>query len=165
MEARAMSEASSNLIVVGIDGSEGSDAALRWAVDEALRSHRELLVVCAWHWSADAVASPFALVGAPESMSAGRRLLEHAATLARRHHVEVGTKLVEGSAKTALVKVADGAAMLVVGSHGRRAVTRALIGSTGRACVQHATCPVVVVPRTRVGAGRRAGSTAAVQPV
>jgi nucleotide-binding universal stress UspA family protein len=131
-------------IVVGIDGSECSEQALRWAIDEARRSNRTLLLVHVWHWRTDVVASPMSLVGASDARQGGRHLLSRAAAQARRQGVTVSTRLLEGAAPTALTKAADGAAMLVVGSHGHRGVTKLLFGSVSRGCIQHARCPVVV---------------------
>jgi nucleotide-binding universal stress UspA family protein len=133
-------------IVVGIDGSECSDQALRWAINEARLSDRSLLLVHVWHWRTDAVASPMALVGTSDAHQAGRHLLGRAAAQARRHGVTVTTKLLEGAAPTTLASVADGAAMLVVGSHGHRGMGKMLFGSVSRGCIQHARCPVVVMP-------------------
>jgi nucleotide-binding universal stress UspA family protein len=133
-------------IVVGVDGSECSELALRWAINEARASDRTLLLVHVWHWRTDALASPMSLVGAPDARKAGRHLLDRAAAQARRHGIAVSTRLLEGVAPTTLAKAADGAAMLVVGSHGHRGVTKVLFGSVSRGCIQHARCPVVVIP-------------------
>jgi nucleotide-binding universal stress UspA family protein len=133
-------------IVVGIDGSECSEDALKWAINEARSSNRTLLLVHVWHWRTDAVASPMSLVGAPDARQAGRRLLHRAAAEAHRHGVATSTRLLEGAAPTTLVKAAEGSAMLVVGSHGHRGMARLLFGSVSRGCLQHACGPVVVVP-------------------
>ena len=133
-------------IVVGIDGSECSQQALRWAIEEARSSNRTLLLVHVWHWRTDAVASPMALVGTSDARQAGHHLLGRAAAQARRHGVTAATRLLEGTAPTTLARVADGAAMLVVGSHGHRGMGKLLFGSVSRGCIQRARCPVVVMP-------------------
>jgi nucleotide-binding universal stress UspA family protein len=133
-------------IVVGIDGSDCSERALRWAIAEAEASDRTLLLVHVWHWQTDAVASPLSLVGTSDARKAGRHLLDRAAAEARRHGVLVSTRLLEGAAPTTLANAADGAAMLVVGSHGHRGMTKVLFGSVSRGCIQHARCPVLVMP-------------------
>jgi nucleotide-binding universal stress UspA family protein len=133
-------------IVVGIDGSPCSDQALRWAIREARVSGRPLLLTHVWHWRTDAVASPMSLVGTSDARKGGRHLLDRAATLARRHGVTATTRLLEGAVPTTLAKAADGAAMLVVGSHGHSRLAKVLIGSVSRGCMQHAHCPVVVIP-------------------
>jgi nucleotide-binding universal stress UspA family protein len=133
-------------IVVGIDGSECSAQALRWAINEARVSNRSLLLVHVWHWRTDAIASPMSLVGTPDARQAGRRLLDRAAMQARRQGVTVSTHLLEGAPPTTLAKAAEGSAMLIVGSHGHRGMTKVLFSSVSRGCIQHARCPVVVIP-------------------
>jgi nucleotide-binding universal stress UspA family protein len=133
-------------IIVGIDGSPGSEHALDWAIAEAQRSGRPLSIVHVWHWSTDAVAIPMSLVGAPDTRKAGRALLVRAANHARRHGVATTVRLLEGSPSRQLIKAAEQCAMLVVGSHGYRSLTSMLLGSVSRSCLQHAHCPVVVIP-------------------
>ena len=84
-------------IVVGVDGSECSDAALRWAIEEAERSGRSLLLVNARHWTSDALSSLTALFGSDDSLTMGRKQLNRAARLARTSGVMVRTRLVEGA--------------------------------------------------------------------
>jgi len=133
-------------IVVGVDHSECSQEALRWAVDEAHLSGRRLLLVHVWQWGGDAIVAPLAPVGLPEQAESGRSLLRHHAQEIRAKGIEVTTKLLEGSPVAALVEAAQGAEMLVVGSHGRNTFATALMGSVSKACVHRAACPVVVVP-------------------
>jgi len=133
-------------IVVGVDHSACSRQALAWAVAEAQRSSRPLLLVHVWHWGGDAIVSPLAPANLPEHGEAGRALLRRCAADIRAQGVEVSTKLLEGPAASALVDAAQGAAMLVVGSHGRNTFANALMGSVSKACVHRSACPVVVVP-------------------
>jgi nucleotide-binding universal stress UspA family protein len=142
-----MPQIDENTIVVGVDGSGCSHQALTWALAEAKRSNRSLLLVNVWHWTSDAISSPMSLVGAPDSRKAGHRLLQAASSRARTHGVSATTRLVEGPRASALAEVAEGAAMLVVGAHGHRGVSRALVGSVSQGCLRHARCPVVVVSR------------------
>lgn len=136
----------SETIVVGVDGSECSEHAVQWAITEARRSDRPLQLIHVWHWSHDALASPMSLVGVSDARHTGRRILDRAAGQARHQGVTATTRLLEGSPPNTLAKAADGAAMLVVGSHGQRNLTKMLLGSVSRGCVQHARCPVVVLP-------------------
>jgi nucleotide-binding universal stress UspA family protein len=142
-----MPQVDESTIVVGIDGSECSHHALTWALAEAKRSDRWLLLVHVWHWALDAIGSPMSLVGAPDSRKAGHRLLHAASARAKTHGVNAVTRLAEGSRASALGEVAEGAAMLVVGAQGRRGPSRALVGSVSQGCLRHARCPVVVVGR------------------
>lgn len=133
-------------IVVGIDGSPGSERALDWAISESQRSDRPLSIIHVWHWRNDAVASPMSLVGAVDSRKAGRALLDRAAKHARNHGVATSVRLLEGSPSSQLTRAAKDSAMLVVGSHGFRSLTTILLGSVSRSCLQHAQSPVVVIP-------------------
>ena len=134
-------------IVVGIDNSEGSWHALEWAVGEARRSNRDVTLVHVWHWSTDAVGAPVGWVGVPDARKAGRAVLARAGAYAKQHGIHAWTHLVEDSSPVSgLVGAADGAAMLVVGSHGRGAFVKAFLGSVSHGCAQHAPCPVVVIP-------------------
>lgn len=151
-------------IVVGLDTSDSSQDALRWALDEAERSKRRVLIVHVWHWSTDALASPTALLGLPDSHKTGRALLRSAKVQATVRGVDATTRLLEGSAAQQLTAVAADAAMLVVGSHGHGVVGKMMLGSVSSGCVQHAACPVVVVPPRREAAHRPAARGAA-QPV
>lgn len=60
--------------------------------------------------------------------------------------VQVEEMVREGHPSTSLLAVADGAVLLVVGRRGRGKLAELLLGSTSRECVEHATCPVLVVP-------------------
>lgn len=139
-----MKGADADTIVVGTDGSTCGDEAVRCAIAEAEISGRRLLILHAWSWVSDAMVTPF---DHPESKKVGVAILHRAEAEARRHGVDVQIRLFQGPAAKGLVEAANGAAMLVVGSHGYRGFTKAILGSVSRECVEHATCPVLVVPR------------------
>ena len=143
-----MKGADANTIVVGIDGSKCGEEALRCAIAEAEASGRRLLIVHAWSWISDAMVTPFEK---PQSKKLGAALLRRAEAEARRHGVTVQIRLFDGPAAKGLIEASHGAAMLVVGSHGYRGLQKTLLGSVSHACVQHATCPVLVVPRRLEG--------------
>jgi nucleotide-binding universal stress UspA family protein len=132
-----------NTIVVGVDGSKCGEEALRCAIAEAEVSRRALLIVHAWSWISDAMITPFA---EPEGKKLGSAILRRAQAEARGHGVAAQIRLFEGPAAKGLVEAAQGAAMLVVGSHGYRGFAKALLGSVSHACLEHASCPVLVVP-------------------
>jgi len=136
-------------IVVGVDGSQSSDSALAWALEHARRTGDEVQVVYAWRYPdiGDLLsANPFELQH-DELEAEAARVLRHA-------HDRVGTPadvridpvLAMGRAAEALLRAAAAADLLVVGSRGRGGFTGLLLGSVSQHCVQHATCPVVVVP-------------------
>ncbi|MEU8923661.1 universal stress protein [Kitasatospora sp. NPDC048545] len=133
-------------VVVGVDGSPSSHAAMRWAI-----RHAELLggvveAVGAWEppsrfgWSAPVVDM------ALDREVAERRFSDELDTvLGADRPVEVRPSLVMGDASDVLLEASRGAEVLVVGSHGHGGFTRALLGSVSTRCAQHATCPVVIV--------------------
>ena len=129
-------------MVVGVDSSECSDGAVDWAAQEAVRTGRRLLLVNVWHWSSDVVS----FGDTPDACAGGKRSLRRAYLRATSHGAVTSSRLVEGQAAAALTEIAKDAAMLVVGAHGRGWLGRTLIGSVSKGCVQHASCPVVVVP-------------------
>ena len=138
-------------IVVGVDESSHALTALRWALREALVRKASVEVVHAW--LPPVTALPF---GATMPMSLDEGEIDAAAradldqvvdtALAELGEApEVIRTVLPGSAAPTLVEVSDGAALLVVGSHGRTGWRKLMLGSVADAVVQHATCPVVVV--------------------
>lgn len=142
-----MTRVDRDTIVVGVDASECSDAALDWAAAEAKRSGRRLLLVTVWHWSSSVVSSPLSLLGQNDPYTAGRHILEQSARRVRAEGVPVHTWLVEGSPSGTLAEIAADAAMLVVGSRGHGTVRRSLLGSVSKGSLSQARCPVVIIPQ------------------
>jgi nucleotide-binding universal stress UspA family protein len=136
-------------IVVGIDGSEGSREALRFAAAEAKLRNDRLVAVSAWHVPTALYAGAGSGFVAPveeEDLSgAARRAVE--AELAEVLGADAGVDLVmrEGNAAHVLIEESTDATMLVVGSRGHGGFTGLLIGSVGQQCAAHAHCPVVIV--------------------
>lgn len=137
-------------IVVGIDGSEGSLAALRWAADEARLRHARLEVVVSWQYPALSTIPAFGVLPPADEMSEeakrGLTALLRDEGLADDPDLEVVEAVVQGSAGSALLDAAADADLLVVGSRGHGGVAGLLLGSVSLQCVTHAACPVVVVP-------------------
>jgi len=138
----------SGRIVVGVDGSEHSLLALRWAAQEAVRTGAELDVVTAW--LSPEHAAPLGVVPkvlSPDELvaEAGRKLDELVAEVLPDTSAVVHTEVVRGEAAASLVARARGADLLVVGSRGRGLFADLLLGSVSEHCVRHAPCPVVVV--------------------
>lgn len=136
-------------IVVGIDGSDGSRAALQWALDEARRRASRLDVVVAWQTPYLGELSGLVLVAMTEQAEHHARELLSAVIeeiVADHPDVEIVPLLAEGRAAPALLDAAEGADLLVLGSRGRGGFKSLLLGSVSSACVHHAPCPVAVVP-------------------
>jgi nucleotide-binding universal stress UspA family protein len=131
-------------IVVGVDGSDISTAAIRFAFQQAARRHIGIVAVHAamptrQHTSlrvpADIVEQVEQQLFA-EAMESKRVLFPA---------IDVQTKLVHGHPAQALIDSSAGAELVVVGSHGRGGFAGMLLGSVSQAVMQHAACPVAVV--------------------
>jgi len=133
-------------IVVGIDGSEGSHAALRWAVEEAERREATVAAVFAWQYGPVGSYLPMPKGGYE---AAARRVVEAAKVNALQWRPGVPVEAVPmiGSTVTILMNESGRADVLVVGQHGRSHLQELLVGSTADECAHYAYCPVVVVPQ------------------
>ncbi len=133
-------------IVVGVDGSKQSKAALRWAVRQAETIGGVIDAVIAWEvWTTFGVA-PMVAVDEHGAANAEKILTnELDEVLGSDRPVKVEAHVVRGNAASVLLDAAQGAELLVVGSHGHGGFAAALLGSVSQHCVHHAPCPVVVV--------------------
>lgn len=145
-------------VVVGVDGSPGSRAAVEHALEDAARRGAVLRAVTAaqlpeyWATAYGMVAPPpisEILAGAQEAaQEVVDGVLAARPDLAGR--VEVSVDARAGAPGRVLLEAADGADLLVIGHRGRGAVSSAVLGSVGLHCVLHASCPVTVVRPARV---------------
>lgn len=141
----------SGRVVVGVDGSDASSDALHWAVAEAGRRAARLDVVNAYEYLQITVSPyvPTVPVDRDELEKSSQALLEDMVSGALAEAVTpdlpVEVKPSPDGAAHALLDVARGADLLVVGSRGRGTFRGLLLGSVSQQCVHHATCPVVVV--------------------
>lgn len=140
-------------IVVGVDGSEASMAALRWAVGQARALHTHVVAVHAWEPLGSGFA-PYAPVSARPTHAEQRveaaRLLASTVreVLGPRVDDSVRAVVVEGPPERILLDQASGAVLLALGhkAHGQDGLPA--FGMVGRACLRSATVPVVSVPAT-----------------
>jgi nucleotide-binding universal stress UspA family protein len=144
------------VIVVGIDYSEGSKAALRFALAEAKLRHATLRAVHSAH--SDYIGAPgiegfYPLTGGDLSdvLKAAEAALEAIVTdvASDERDVEIECRVVDASPGAALVEESREAELLVVGSRGHGGFAGLLLGSVGQQCAQHAACPVVIIPHRR----------------
>ena len=145
-------------IVVGIDGSETSLRALRWAAAIAGKRHEPLHVVYAF-----APLAGFYGAGLPvlheaydDLRGAGRKVLDEAVRTAREtagENVRITSEMPNDPPVPLLVDRSRRARMLVLGCSGAGGFTGMLAGSTTVAVSAHAECPVVVVRGRDVGEG------------
>src|SRR5690349_1707038 len=136
-------------VVVGVDGSAGSRAALEQAWLRAARSGADLDVVSvlpAQHvWSRPAPDVQRSDEALADTEIRARALVDELVAEGLAGAVVVRIRAVPGQPAGVLVEAAEGASALVVGSRGRGAVRSAVLGSVALHCVTHARCPVEVV--------------------
>ena len=137
-------------IVVGIDGSEASDAALAFALDEAKLRKLPLRIVCAWEVSArDYVGSAF--VTTPDLAQSAERnadaaLARAAAQVGPEPGIHVETAAIHGHPAKVLAEQASGATLLVVGTRGHGGLAGLVLGSVSQALAHHCPSPLAIVP-------------------
>jgi nucleotide-binding universal stress UspA family protein len=141
-------------IVVGVDGSETSKDALRWAIEEARLRDARVMALNAWQVPPVApdfgplpgAAVPYELVEMlPRLEEAARRVVEDAVQeVAGGSDVEVDAVAVEGPPARSLVDAARDADLVVVGSRGHGGFKGLLLGSVSLHVAQHAPCPTVI---------------------
>jgi nucleotide-binding universal stress UspA family protein len=130
-------------IVVGIDGSEDSKRALRWAVDEAeLRGVRVRAVLC---WSYLGISGSELGIGTTEEEARASLEADVVEAVGDRAAI-VDAVPVNDLPVSGILSSSEGAALLVVGSRGRGGVKGLVLGSVSRTIVERSTIPVVVVP-------------------
>jgi nucleotide-binding universal stress UspA family protein len=138
----------SNVIVVGVDGSDGARRALHWALDEAMRTGAAVHAVTAWTWDGLEATMPTPIGPAEVKLQAEQTAAEEVATAIDVHggRPRVQVRVVQGRPSRVLAEAAAGARLLVLGSHGHSRLYHAVLGSVSEECVRTVTCPVVVVP-------------------
>ncbi|MFZ3303362.1 MAG: universal stress protein [Mycobacterium sp.] len=139
-------------IVVGVDGSPASDAAVSWAKNDAVTRHLPLTLVhgvdpFAATWPQTSVAGGFTLWRENE----GRRVLGDALKIAQdsaegSRPIPINAELIFSAVVPMLVDLSKRAELMVVGNHGRGALARDWLGSVSASLVRCAHCPVAVVP-------------------
>ena len=140
-------KASTPHIVVGLDESPQSVAALRWAATQAGRTGALLRLVHAWQLNASEM---YAVGALRESMTQdARERMMRLVTDTLGSTVEPGAwrlEVVEGPTGPTLVGLAEHADMLVLGTGEHTGLRRLVAGSVSHYCLSHAQCPVVAVP-------------------
>ena len=137
----------SDRIVVGVDQSEMSQRAFKWAVQHARRTGARVVAVHAWHFPFHSTAG--APVFAPEEGEHhAREVLEAVVDSvdASGLYEPVEQMVVFDGTVDALLDAAEGAALLVVGTRGRGTLASAALGSVSHEVARRARCPVVIVP-------------------
>lgn len=133
-------------ILVGVDGSPQSTAALETAIDLAERYQAKLGIIHAFPPVSDLLGNPFYEQLLAARMSNGEQILEAARSLIG-DRAAVETQLLEGPPADAIMRVAETEHydLIVVGSRGQGQLRGLLLGSVSSAVAQRAPCPVLVV--------------------
>ncbi len=138
------------LVVVGVDGSEQSAAALAWAARYAAATGARVRAILAWHYPG-AVGGP-AIEVAPDAIhrqteAQMREILDGVVARVYGGQAPAGVEamLGYGHADQVLIEASKEADLLVVGSRGHREFAGMLVGSVSLHCVASASCPVVVI--------------------
>ena len=142
-----------NPIMLATDGSAEVDKATATAIELAQDLSTELVVVTVWELQAVGYG-PMGFAPTPIggelawlSEEQAHKIAAEAAAKAEEAGVEARTRVLRGFPVDVICETAEAFSprVLVLGSHGRGAVKRALLGSVSTGVLHHATCPVLVV--------------------
>ncbi len=143
------SEGSGGPVVVGVDGTPVGEAAIAFAFAEASLHDADLVAVHAWSemvFEAVVMGGAGTLDFAPLAERADETLAERLAGWQEKYpDVRVVREVVRDRPAPALLRRAEGAQLVVVGSRGRGGFRGLMLGSTGQHLLHHAPCPVAVV--------------------
>jgi nucleotide-binding universal stress UspA family protein len=141
-------------IVAGVDGSDSSKAALRWAIHQAKLTGSTVDAVIAWHYPSTYGWAPVSDGVEDLKGSAEKALAEALGEVSGLEpEVPVRPQVIEGHPADVLLRAARGADLLVIGNRGHGGFASALLGSVSMNCVLHAHCPVLVLRDGREGTG------------
>lgn len=151
----AVEETGKDVVVVGVDGSDGSRAAAEYALEEAALRQGELRIVAVApvpdYWAVTyGLSQPPPPTEITDRLRAETQKFTDELVGAYPETAAKVTVTVEarmGVAWHQLTEAARGAAMLVLGHRGRGAVASAMLGSVGLQAVLHAESPVTIVRR------------------
>jgi nucleotide-binding universal stress UspA family protein len=144
-------ENSTKTIVVGVDGSPASAAALRWALEEAVREGAEVEAITTREREpafVPATSTGFFPHGEKPHRHLVRDLHEMVRDVSSRleNAPEVTEVVLTGDPAAELARLSHHADLLVLGAHGHGKAAGVLLGSVVSECLRHAVCPVVVIP-------------------
>jgi nucleotide-binding universal stress UspA family protein len=144
-------ERTTRSVLVGVDGSDPSRAALAWALTEAAAHEARLRIVNVYDLAP--YISTMGTAVSPDSElidKSSRALLDEMTADARNSGVEIEVIATSGPTAKTLLEVSSGEDLLVVGSRGLGGFRRLLLGSVSEHCVYRSSCPVAVVRHSAV---------------
>lgn len=133
-------------IVVGVDGSPSSRAALRWAVRQAALTGSAVDAVTAWRDPAAYLGYGWLVADSSYAELAAKTLADTVENTKRGSNVSVRQLVVPGHPAAVLTEAARGADLLVVGRRGHGGFPGLLLGSVSQHCAQRSPCPAVIIP-------------------
>ena len=138
-------------IVVGVDGSAHSAAALRWALRQAALTGAWVDAVACWQWPPPAdggfstASYGYVDLAAPTGDAARASVADAVTDTPHADEVVVQVRVEQGYPAAVLIDAATDADLLVVGSRGHGELRGMMLGSVGLHCATHAPCPVLIV--------------------
>ncbi len=139
-------EDAEHVIIVGVDGSESSKNALRWAARLAPSLNATIHAIVAWEYPI-----VFGLEGGIPGIwkpdETAKEILSNTLDSVFGKERPAGLKgsISQGHPTFVLLDASEGAEMLIVGSRGLGGFKGLLLGSVSSSCAEHAKCPVLVV--------------------
>ncbi len=142
---RVQNESDMGEVVVGIDGSEHSRFALKWASDEA--KHRNVTLRILFAQISDPEHVPEWYESGSGDLSPGQAIVDDAVGLIATRHpgLLVHSEIAEWPPSMTLTVASRSADLLVVGARGKGGFKELVLGSVSDQCIQYAHCPVAVV--------------------
>ena len=134
-----------NKIIVGVDGSPSSNAALEWAAQEAEIRGSTLELIHAWNYPNLGYEGYVAVLEDFEKDASA--LLDEVVAFVRKNYpkLQLVSSLIQGPTAQTIMDRAKEADMVVVGSRGRGGFSALLLGSVGQQLVHHCPAPVVII--------------------
>jgi nucleotide-binding universal stress UspA family protein len=141
-------------IIVGIDGSGHSEAALDWAIREAAIRNAPLTVLTVHEVAASGWGGTVIYPADESIREQNRKAAQEAADRAAQkangqQPPSITVRAVSGTPAEVLIDASREADLLVVGSRGAGGFARLLMGSVSTEVSHHAVCPIVIVPAAR----------------
>ena len=136
-------------IVVGVDGSAGAAEALKWAIEEAKLRGSTLQIVCSWQYPLYVTAEPIYMPPPDQELviqgatATVQKMIDDAGLAGSG--VEFSIETPQGRPGPEMVRLAEDADLMVVGSRGAGALRELLLGSVSHYCAHHSPCPIVLI--------------------
>lgn len=146
---------SKEIVLVGVDGSTQSLAAVKWAADRAVRTGCRLHLLCTYalaSYSSATLDGGFSALDDEALKRGAQQVVDDASALAHKRGARhVSSSVEPGDPAGVLIEMTKEVDLVVVGSRGGGGFTDRLLGTVSSALPAHAHCPVVIVPKHTAG--------------